>query len=626
MKTMKIQLSNNRTQEILNYNDVNDKELQRTTQEVEEALNFIEDLKFFLTTAPVDWQENQIIRRYYLDGNQGFISCVFWDNLYYITGTDIVKICMYRMQKFGRIIVQKKKFEEGIFSDLRNLKCGVDATLEQPKSEFLAFLFKNMCLKTQKKQKVFFWFSVPHDKIFADALERDLKKEIQGQPATTKALHEPALSFQYDSQQGRTLYEQLLNHMDTQRILTTQSTEMELEDPISNPVKINEIKSEQEKVTNINDSNNSLNTANDLPSTFPIQDTELESQNLEPVSEIKNDGGEQMKDDDFPLSYFPISVEYPNQQEIIPPLLSSTIPQQLAYDDRYFELPPDPNYNPHMAMPVPFPYQMTTPFIQHPKSSGRSKFNAKKNAGKSQKQTIEVSNNGKIERITSASLNTYQKYPKSARITEYPSFPTLDAFYQPLPNMSPRYQSYGNMPMNNYHMPSSEYGSYSQNFMSRLLDQPDYEYDNFSPFQNGPVEDYSMQQDFPILNQSLAQQTVSNAPSYHPNNQFKMGSPSSSMNPYMWAPRAGSHLQYPLYTQYPQVLPQRTGQVSSGKHQKMNLSNIQFSDSRTHIIKSGKISKKSTNKKPKPHSTKDVEKLSKVDCDIDESFNTIENI
>lgn len=34
-----------------------------------------------------------------------------------------------------------KKFEEGVFSDLRNLKPGVDACLEEPKVGFLFILF-----------------------------------------------------------------------------------------------------------------------------------------------------------------------------------------------------------------------------------------------------------------------------------------------------------------------------------------------------------------------------------------------------------------------------------------------------------------------------------------------------
>jgi transcription factor STE12 len=100
-----------------------------------------------------------------------------------------------------------KKFEEGIFSDLRNLKSGTDASLEEPKSPFLDFLYKNNCIRTQKKQKVFYWYSVPHDRLFLDALERDLKREKMGQEATTVAVSEPALSFEFDSSQS--LFEQL---------------------------------------------------------------------------------------------------------------------------------------------------------------------------------------------------------------------------------------------------------------------------------------------------------------------------------------------------------------------------------------------------------------------------------
>ena len=100
-----------------------------------------------------------------------------------------------------------KKFEEGIFSDLRNLKAGTDASLEEPKSPFLDFLYKNNCIRTQKKQKVFYWYSVPHDRLFLDALERDLKREKMSQEATTMAVNEPALSFEFDSSQS--LFEQL---------------------------------------------------------------------------------------------------------------------------------------------------------------------------------------------------------------------------------------------------------------------------------------------------------------------------------------------------------------------------------------------------------------------------------
>jgi transcription factor STE12 len=94
------------------------------------------------------------------------ISCVLWNNIYHITGTDIVKCMIFRFKALGRTVVLNKKFEEGVFSDLRNLKPGFDAALEGPRSPFLEFLFNNKCIRTQKKQKVFYWFSVPHNTLF----------------------------------------------------------------------------------------------------------------------------------------------------------------------------------------------------------------------------------------------------------------------------------------------------------------------------------------------------------------------------------------------------------------------------------------------------------------------------
>ncbi|KNE59571.1 hypothetical protein AMAG_18208 [Allomyces macrogynus ATCC 38327] len=45
----------------------------------------------------------------------------------------------------NRPVRNLKKFEEGIFSDLRNLKPGVDAALEESRSEFLEWLHKHNC-------------------------------------------------------------------------------------------------------------------------------------------------------------------------------------------------------------------------------------------------------------------------------------------------------------------------------------------------------------------------------------------------------------------------------------------------------------------------------------------------
>lgn len=179
---------------------------QSLPQDAQVALQQVDNLKYFLISAPVDWAPDQLIRRFLLPTGD-YVSCVLWNNLFHVSGTDIVRCLSFRFQAFGRPVKNTKKFEEGIFSDLRNLKAGTDASLEEPKSPFLDFLYKNNCIRTQKKQKVFYWYSVPHDRLFLDALERDLKREKMSQEPTTVAVNEPALSFEFDSSQS--LFEQL---------------------------------------------------------------------------------------------------------------------------------------------------------------------------------------------------------------------------------------------------------------------------------------------------------------------------------------------------------------------------------------------------------------------------------
>ncbi|PSR73325.1 hypothetical protein PHLCEN_2v10816 [Hermanssonia centrifuga] len=196
------------------------------THKERESLSHLDRLKFFLATAPSRWSADgpgmsaadpsalpvghpnsahPALNRFLLP-NSEYVSCVLWGGLYHITGTDIVRALVFRFEAFGRPVKNMKKFEEGVFSDLRNLKPGVDACLEEPKSPFLDLLFKYQCIRTQKKQKVFYWFSVPHDRLFLDALERDLKREKMGLEPTTVVAGEPALSFTYDPK--RSLYDQ----------------------------------------------------------------------------------------------------------------------------------------------------------------------------------------------------------------------------------------------------------------------------------------------------------------------------------------------------------------------------------------------------------------------------------
>ena len=142
------------------------------THAEQERLAHLDKLKFFLATAPSRWDSanggadypgsdlqqqtdaahsHPSLNRFLLP-TQEYVSCVLWNGLYHITGTDIVRALVFRFevrapnsitkallmgarcpQAFGRPVRNMKKFEEGIFSDLRNLKPGVDASLEEPK-------------------------------------------------------------------------------------------------------------------------------------------------------------------------------------------------------------------------------------------------------------------------------------------------------------------------------------------------------------------------------------------------------------------------------------------------------------------------------------------------------------
>lgn len=181
-----------------------------SNKNMQERLKQLDELKYFLGTATNNWDPSRQVLSYPLSSGES-ISCVFWNDVFHVTGTDIVRCLLYRFHLFGRPVTNLKKFEEGIFSDLRNLKPGMDASLEEPKSEFLEMLYKNNCIRTQKKQKVFFWFSVPHDRLFLDALERDLKREKTGFEPTSVAKAEPAVSLSLDATQD--LFDQLRKSM-----------------------------------------------------------------------------------------------------------------------------------------------------------------------------------------------------------------------------------------------------------------------------------------------------------------------------------------------------------------------------------------------------------------------------
>lgn len=285
-----------------------------------ESLQLIKDLDLFLVTAPVNWHENQVIRRYFLNKEEGFVSCVYWNNLYFITGTDIVRCIAYKMSHIGRQIIDRKKFEEGIFSDLRALKCGTHAILENSRSQFLKFLHRNQCLRTQKKQKVFFWFSVPHNKLFADVLERDLKRELANQPATTKPISSIFKSFQFD--QSQSLIKQLSQHFSNL-----------LGKDVSHLL----IKSNNIIPTSLENSMENTQIENGLDTGSVLKLTQQNSNTSKINHQMNITNNNEILDDDFPLDFLDSSNQILNENYItsIQPMESAKNIGQFFTDSQF---------------------------------------------------------------------------------------------------------------------------------------------------------------------------------------------------------------------------------------------------------------------------------------------------
>lgn len=95
------------------------------------------------------------------------IHCCVWEGAHYITSFDMIKILKVLVIDDGSgrmfddlIDTEGKKFEENVFSVLRQLKVGTGSQLEDSRSAMLDWLQRHDCIRTLKKQKVFFWHSV----------------------------------------------------------------------------------------------------------------------------------------------------------------------------------------------------------------------------------------------------------------------------------------------------------------------------------------------------------------------------------------------------------------------------------------------------------------------------------
>lgn len=131
-----------------------------------------EQLHNFLSQGGLNWKEGETCRRFTIFGD--CITIANWKDEALVSGYDVVKtvLALYRVEHFGKYPKDRKKFEEGIASDLRNLKLGSDALLEEASSPLLKFLFRISSVRTHKRQKIFKWNVIPFKRLYADSLEK----------------------------------------------------------------------------------------------------------------------------------------------------------------------------------------------------------------------------------------------------------------------------------------------------------------------------------------------------------------------------------------------------------------------------------------------------------------------
>lgn len=143
----------------------------------------LSDLQEFLVAASREWQPDEECRRFTIFGD--CITCACWGEESLVSGVDIVKTisALYRLNHLGDYPHDRRKFEEGVISDLRNLKLGSDAYLEQANSPLLKFLFRINSVRTHKRQKIFKWTSVPFRRLYIDAADRDRRYQAPPDPS-----------------------------------------------------------------------------------------------------------------------------------------------------------------------------------------------------------------------------------------------------------------------------------------------------------------------------------------------------------------------------------------------------------------------------------------------------------
>jgi uncharacterized Zn-finger protein len=130
--------------------------------------NFV-DLKKVLKTN--NYEKKTVSFNLCSEDSNEFISSFYWNEDYYISVIDILKITKFQLKLLGYKIIKQKKFEGYIFSILRSIK---NFKCETSNSKLLNLMYIGNCIRTQKKQKIFYWNNFPHEEIFYEFLDKGM--------------------------------------------------------------------------------------------------------------------------------------------------------------------------------------------------------------------------------------------------------------------------------------------------------------------------------------------------------------------------------------------------------------------------------------------------------------------
>lgn len=137
------------------------------------------------------------LARYRLPATLEHIHCVLWEGQYLMTSCDIIKVLRVLVRAGGHGQADRK-FKESVFSALRRYRPGLECQVELAHSRLLLWLQQHGCIRTIKRQRMYYWHKVDvfglADEIRQRAVRRPALDYIAALRPAPSRLPSPALA------------------------------------------------------------------------------------------------------------------------------------------------------------------------------------------------------------------------------------------------------------------------------------------------------------------------------------------------------------------------------------------------------------------------------------------------